>query len=248
MPEPIACLPPDDPRVSRGLFTAAQAASWLTIPSSTFRAWVHGYEQRLPGRCVVSGQPILLSLPARSSDRSSEVAIPFLGLVEGLVLRAFRRAGVPLQRIRPALERLDRELGLKHALASDRLAIHGPEILYDYGARRDPDGIGEVVTVRSGQCVFAPIVCDSLRRIGYGGDHWAERVELPGYAVARVVVDLELAGGRPALEGVRVPVEDVVQRWVDGESMTGLAAAFGLPVAELEDVLRRATRRRDAWP
>jgi uncharacterized protein (DUF433 family) len=240
MSEPIASLPADDPRLSLRLFTVAEAAGWLTVPRSTFHGWVHGYEHRAPGgRCVVCG-PIVLSLAAAARGQP---AVPFLGLVEGLVLNAFRRAGVPLQRIRPALDRLDQELGMRHALASDRLTTDGLEVLYDYGAVLDPGGIGQLVTVRSGQRVFAPMVSEHLRRIRYAGDRWAERVELPGYAVARVVVDLGVARGRPVLEPTRIPVEDVLHRWIAGDSLAELADDFGLDVAELEDVIRAATRR-----
>lgn len=237
--EPIASLPSDDPRVSLRLCTVAEAAGWLTVPRSTFHGWVHGYEHRSPGGRRLAGGPIVLSLAAGRG----QPAVPFLGIVEGLVLNAFRRVGVPLQRIRPALDRLDQELGLRHALASDRLTTDGLEVLYDYGAVLDPEGIGELVTVRSGQRVFAPVVSEYLRRIRYAGDHWAERVELPGYAVARVVVDLRVAHGRPVLEPARIPVEDVLHRWIAGDSLAELADDFGLDVAELEDVIRAATRR-----
>src|SRR5262249_8915518 len=165
----IAALPPSDPRVSRGLFTVTDAAGWLTVPRSTFPGWVYGYEREERGGC---GQPIVLSLPARRG----EPAVPFLGLAEGLVLNAFRRGGVPLQRIRPALERLDREMGLRHALASDRLFTDGVEVLFDYGARLQPASISELVTARSGQRVFAPLVREYLRRISYADDHWASHL------------------------------------------------------------------------
>jgi uncharacterized protein (DUF433 family) len=45
------------------------------------------------------------------------------------------------------------------------------------------------------------------------------------------------------LEPSRVPVEHVLQRWIDGESMAELAAGLGIPHAEIEDVVRAATRR-----
>ena len=240
--QPAVNLPPDDPRTSVRLFTVTEAAGWLTVPRSTLHGWVYGYEHHQPRGRAIAGRPIVLVLPAGRG----QPAVPFLGLVEGLVLNAFRRAGVPLQRIRPALERLDEEMGLHHALASDRLTTDGAEILYDYGAVLDPEGIGELVTVRSGQRVFAPVVLDYLRRIRYADDHWAERVELPGYALARVAVSLDVAHGRPVLEPSRVPVEDVLHRWIAGDSMAELADDLGLAGAELEDVIRAATRRCSA--
>lgn len=239
MSDTIASLPADDPRLSLRLFTVAEAAAWLTVPRSTFHGWVHGYEHHPAGGRWVVGRPIVLSLAAGRG----QPAVPFLGLVEGLVLNGFRRAGVPLQRIRPALERLDQEMGLRHALASDRLATDGAEVLYDYGALLHPEGIGELVTVRSGQRVFAPVISDHLRRIRYASDHWAEQVELPGYALARVVVNLDVAHGRPVLERAHLPVEDILRRWIAGDCLAELAGDFGLDGAELEDVIRAATRR-----
>jgi uncharacterized protein (DUF433 family) len=239
VPSPLA-LPVDDPRVTLRLFTVAEAAGWLSVPRTTFHGWVHGYEQVRPSGRRVAGAPIVASLPARRGQS----AVPFLGLVEGLVLNAFRRSGIPLQRIRPALERLDRELGLRHALASDRLTTDGAEVIYDYGAVLDPGGIGDLVTVRNGQRVFAPVVHEQLRRIRYGGDHWARAVELPGYRVARVLVDLDVAHGRPVLTPSRIPVEDVLHRWIAGDSLAELGADLRLGGPELEDVIRAATRRR----
>ncbi|HEY7199568.1 MAG TPA: DUF433 domain-containing protein [Candidatus Dormibacteraeota bacterium] len=234
--ETISDLSPDDPRVTRGLFTVTEAAGWLSIPRSTLHDWVDGR------RGAPHERPIVLTVPAARG----EPAVPFLGLAEGMVLRAFRRGGVPLQRVRDALERLDRDLGLRHALASDRLASDGAELLYDHRARFEPGGDGGLVTVRSGQLVFAPVVRESLRRIQYGRDGWAERLLLPGYSVVSVVVTPHLAGGRPVLERSGIPVENVVGRWLGGESLEELAADLGLDGAEIEDVVRAATRRRAA--
>ncbi|HXM55436.1 MAG TPA: DUF433 domain-containing protein [Candidatus Dormibacteraeota bacterium] len=234
---PIAALPPSDPRVGRGLFTVTDAAGWLTVPRSTFHGWVYGYEREERGAC---GRPIVLSLPARRG----EPAVPFLGLAEGLVLNALRRGGVPLQRIRPALERLDQEMGLRHALASDRLTTDGVEVLYEYGARQDPAaGLGGLATVRNGQLVLAPVVRAYLSRVQYGSDGWAERLELPGYAVASVVIDPGVAGGRPVLADSHIPVEQIVQRWLAGASLPAVADTFALRTAVVEDVIRAATRR-----
>jgi len=74
-----------------------------------------------------------------SAASQGGAVVPFIGLAEGYVLAALRKAGVSLQRIRPALNHLQRELGLEHALASRRLYTDGAEVLYDYAERQaDP--------------------------------------------------------------------------------------------------------------
>ena len=54
----------------------------------------------------MKGVPIVTSL---SSERPGQPTIPFVGLSEALVLAAVRSSGVPLQRVRPALEVLSRD-------------------------------------------------------------------------------------------------------------------------------------------
>ncbi len=58
--------------------------------------------------------------------------MPFIGFAEAFVLASFRRAGLPLQRICPAVEALAREIGVEHALASKRLYTAGAQVLFDY--------------------------------------------------------------------------------------------------------------------
>ncbi|HEY3610569.1 MAG TPA: hypothetical protein VGL06_23910, partial [Pseudonocardiaceae bacterium] len=146
-------------RFSTALYTASEAARYLDVPASTLSSWAHGYRNRPPGRREVVGAPILTTLP-RQAVRLP--AIPFIGLAEGAVLTAIRRSGVPMQRIRPALEQLDARFGLSHALASRRLYTDGAEVLFDYAEATDDPGLvraaRELVVVRNGQAVFNEIV------------------------------------------------------------------------------------------
>jgi len=238
MSKQIDRLPVDDPRVRFGLFTIGEAAVYLRVPPSTFQTWVKGYERRAPGQQTTVGRAIVASL----SVPLGQPSIPFIGLAEGLVLAAFRRAGVPLQRIRPALERLDAEIGLEHALASKRLYTDGAEVLFDFAAKEEEEVIRDLVTVRNGQRVFVPVIRDYLHRITYAPDRWAKQLLLPGYETSRVVVDVERAFGRPIIESTRVPVEELVDRWLAGDSIAELVSDFGLTPGEVEDVIRAATR------
>jgi uncharacterized protein (DUF433 family) len=168
--------------------------------------------------------------------------VPFIGLAEGFVLAAFREAGVPLQRIRPAIIRLQEELGIEHVLASRSLYTDGAELLYDYAESTGdtPDGKSarQLVVVRNNQQVFQEVVDAYLRRIDFASDGWARAIHLPQYKNADVVVDPERSFGIPIFARGAARVEVVLGRFKAGESIESLSEEFGIPTAELLDVLR----------
>ncbi len=229
----------DDLRFKEPLYTIAEAARTLDVPAATFQTWARGYVRRPSGRPAVIGQPIVTALP--SSGRAASV--PFVGLAEGYVLAAIRRQGVPLQRIRPALDVLQQELGLAHALASRRLYTDGAEVLFDYAAQAHDESARELVVVRHGQRVFTEVIDAYLRRIEFATDGWAQRIRLPQYRRAEVIADPRFGFGQPAFIHGRAKVSDVLERFWAGEDLTSLSQEFGVPPIELEDAVRVASRR-----
>jgi uncharacterized protein (DUF433 family) len=215
--------------VARPIFTLRETAGYLAVPKSTIHDWAR----------PAGAKPSLITVFPR---RGAQATVPFIGFAEAYVLSAFRRAGVPLQRIRPAVDALSRAIGLEHALASKRLYTDGAEVLYDYAAKREDDELLELVVVRTGQHQFSEIVRDYLQRVTYGGDGWASRVRLPTYQRAEVVVDPRIAFGLPLVVHGGARVEDLVDRFVAGDSVTDIADDFGVPPEEVEDVIRVATR------
>ena len=187
---------------------------------------------------IVRGKPVITALGA-SGQRGP--AIPFVGLAEGYALSAIRKAGVPLQRIRPALDRLEREFGIHNALASQRLYTDGVEVLYDYTQQVEDDvpaSRRDLVVVRDGQGVFAEVVREYLKRITWGADGYAVAIPLPGYAQAEVVADIRRGFGQPTFMHGGARVEDVLSLFYAGESAATVAAEFGLSVTEVEDAIR----------
>jgi len=226
------------------LYTVAEAARYLDVPASTLGTWAHGYRRAPVGRQVVTGAPVVTTV-AKQSPRAPD--IPFIGLAEGLVLAAMRRSGVPLQRIRPALVRLGEQFGLTHALASRQLYTDGAEVLFDYANARDADpgaahAARELVVVRNDQHVFNDIVAGYLRRLEYGGDRYPRMIGLPAYRVAEVVVDPTRGFGQPIFTHGGARLDDVLGMFRAGEPLEVAAEEYGVPLDELEDVLRIATR------
>ena len=81
-----------DSRFTVPLYTVAEAARFLGVPASTMGTWAKGYVRRPAGRAPVEGAPIVTSLAAGPRFPT----VPFVGLAEGMVVAAFRRAGVSL--------------------------------------------------------------------------------------------------------------------------------------------------------
>jgi uncharacterized protein (DUF433 family) len=220
----------DDPRVAQAVFTLRETAGYLDVPKSTIHDWARPARRQAP---------LITCFP----PRGRQATVPFIGFAEAYVLSAFRRAGVPLQRIRPAVQALESTIGIEHALASRSLYTDGAEVLYDF-AEREADDLLELqlVVVRTGQHQFSEVVRDYLQRITYGEDGWASRVRLPSYGPAEVVVDPKIAFGLPLVVHGGARVEDLVDRFVAGDSVAEIADDFGVPAGEVEAVIRVATR------
>jgi uncharacterized protein (DUF433 family) len=206
------------------------------VPTSTFATWAKGYVRRPAARPTVSGEPIVTSLPA---DRGYP-SVPFVGLAEAMILAAFRHAGVSLQHIRKAVAIMQREIGLEHALASQRLYTDGAVILYDYAETEPDEEFGGLTEVVTRQRVFAPVVEEYLRRIQYDRDGWAARLVSPATMSPLVAVDPDRSFGQPIFIHGGARVEDVLDRWRAGEPLREVAEDFGVPPEDVEDILRVA--------
>jgi uncharacterized protein (DUF433 family) len=246
-----------DPHYRVALYRKAEAARIVDVPASTLRHWADGYtfsgnsaamrarragidRESLHFSDASTVRQGLITVAAPATPRGP--TIPFIGLTEAYVLASFREAGVPMQRIRPAIYRLEEEMGLTQALASERLRTDGAEVLYDYGQHTDDpaekDAVGDLVVVRNGQRVFRPIVRDYLRRVTYR-DGWARIINV-GRGKIDVTVDPWINGGQPTLARRGIAVADVLSRIRAGEPSKAVAADYGLRISEVTALLELA--------
>lgn len=231
-------------RFRTALYSVPEAARYLGVPPATFSTWAHGYVRRPPRRPDVVDAPIVTTV--KGGAPRGTATVPFIGLAEGLVLAAIRRAGVPLQRIRPALTRLQNEIGLDHVLASRSLYTDGAEVLFDFaeeqGETAEARSARQLVVVRKGQHVFSEVINDYLVRVEFAGDGYAQAIRLPRYEEASVVADPRRGFGQPTFTHGGARLEDVLGLFQAGEPLEVVAQEYGVPPAELEDALRVATR------
>lgn len=220
----------DSLRFQKPLYTVTEAAGYLGVPHSTFETWVRGYLRRPTGRKAVHGEPLVTSVPGEG------FTIPFIGLAEGMVLAAFRETGLPLQRIRPALERLRTGNELQHALASDHLYTDGAEVLYDYARAHGDKQLRLLTVVRSGQRVFHEVIERYLKRITYEGG-WAVRLILPTTDEPLLIADPERAFGQPIFIHGGARLADVRGRIRAGEDEAAVAEDYAVPLEDVQAAL-----------
>jgi uncharacterized protein (DUF433 family) len=152
-----------------------------------------------------------------------------------------RETGIPLQRIRPALEQLEQDMGVEHALASNHLYTDGAEVLFDYAEASGDKQLRLLTVVRSGQRVFHDIISDYLTRIEYDGG-WASRLTLPTTKDQLLVADPERAFGQPIFIHGGARLADVIGRIQAGEDPEAVANDYGVPLTDVQAALAAPTR------
>ncbi len=219
-----------DSRFAVPLFTPAELATYVGPPESTIRNWLG----------LAKAPAVVTRVPESLHPRAASV--PFIGLAEAFVLSAFRASGLPLQRIRPAVDRLRREVDLPHALASKHVLTDGAEILYEYG-RENGDAVAkDLVVVRNQQVVFREVVQDYLRCITWTDDGYTGSLLLPRYGSANVVVDPLRNFGQPMFSEGGARLEDVLDLFYAGEPIDVVAHEYGVERDQIEAAVRAAGR------
>lgn len=227
----------EDIRFTVPLYTLTDASRHLVVPRPTLETWANGYERRPKKRPVVKGEPIITALPA---THHGAAILPFIGIAEAYVLNAFRRAGVPMQRIRPSIDWLVSNVG-PHALASQDLYTDGAEVLWNFAQRSgqgSPDDrlVRHLIVPRSGQYVFKDIVQHYLQQIRFD-DKYARSIRLPQFGAANVVLDPCRGYGQPVFDGSGARVADALGPLRAGETFEAVAADYGVSVSNLRDAL-----------
>jgi uncharacterized protein (DUF433 family) len=210
-------------RFSRPLLSMVDAARHLGIPRQTFHRWARGYER---------GGPLLHVVDSGSLRQAS---VPFIALAEAWVLEGLRQAGVRPQRIRPALERLQREFGREYVLVSPALGTDGISVLWDFSKTEAGAGLIEGAT---GQQVMREIVQDYLRYVGFGADGYPSHLDLKPFEPTKVVVDPYRSSGQPVFAGSGAKVANVAAMLKAGEDPAIVAEEHGVGI----DAVRAAAR------
>ncbi|HEX3779983.1 MAG TPA: DUF433 domain-containing protein [Pseudonocardiaceae bacterium] len=213
----------EDVRFSRALLSMADAARDLGIARQTFHRWARGYER---------GGPLL---HVDFAENRRQASVPFIALAEAWVLEGLRQAGVRPQRIRPALEQLQRQFGREYVLASRELATDGISVLWDFSRTKAGEGLIEGGT---GQGVIREIVADYLRYVSWGNDEYPTQLELKTFEPAKVIIDPFRSSGQPVVAGSGAKVANIAAMLKAGENPDVVAEEHGVGI----EAVRAAAR------
>ena len=203
------------------ILTARETARYLGMPESTLDVWLLDRGQ----------QPLVHAV---RPEKRGWPRVPFVGVVEAYVLRAFRDLKVPMDDIRRAAELVREEFDDPFALAHRRIATDGVALFVRMADE-------SFVHARDRQLALPEVLREHLRYIEWDSDGNAQRLHLRNFPqAADVIIDPRFGWGSPVLADTKVKIEDLVTLWRMGEKFTTIADEYGLTVDVVEDVLRLA--------
>jgi uncharacterized protein (DUF433 family) len=201
-------------------YSVAEAARFLKLPPATLRTWtlgriypIHAGEGRF--------QPLIRPASTRPP------LLSFWNLIEAHVLRALRTEhGVALKQVRQAVRFAEKELDVERLLLSPELRSRAGELFLER--------YGELINLsRSGQMAMRQMLEAHLVRIEWDASRFPVRLhpflskEIPHSAMP-VVIDPEVAFGRPVVTGHGVSTAAITGRIDAGETPAEVAADYGM--------------------
>lgn len=201
----------------------------LRLPIATLRSWVVGRDY--PKTQGVGHFPPLIQAAARRPPLLS-----FWNLIEAHVLRSLRSEhGVSLRDVRRALTYAERELKIERLLLDKRLLTEGGQLFLEH--------YGKLINLSaSGQLAMRRLFEAHLKRVEWGERQFPIRLYpfVTGSAESSarpIMIDPEVAFGRPVVARVGVSTRAIAERLDAGESVDDLASDYGLEPSEIEEAV-----------
>lgn len=207
----------------------AEAARYVRLPAATLRSWLVGREYpKADGK----GKFHPLIKPAKREP----LQLSFYNLVEAHVLRALRTEhGVALAALRSAIAYAEKKERIDRLLLSPELRTHAGQVFLDRYV--------ELINLSaSGQLAIRKTFEDHLARVEW--DKWKFPVRLFPYGSSAlrgeqrpIVIDPQIAFGRPIVPSAGVSVLAIADRIDAGETVEAVAQDYDLSPEEVEQAV-----------
>jgi uncharacterized protein (DUF433 family) len=167
------------------------------------------------------------------THRERRAALSYMQLIEMAVVAAFRKAGVPMKRIRAAREYAARTLKSEFPFAEYSFKEEGKHLWLDSG--QIDVKAGTVVSADQGGQLAWETVIGRLREFEYEKHGIVLKWHVAGPS-SPIVIDPRVSFGAPAIKGT--PTWVIRGRWDAGESDTDIAEDFGIKKEDVKEALK----------
>jgi uncharacterized protein (DUF433 family) len=250
----ISCKPRDDifkikmnatAYNSLGIYTLAEAAHLVSVPSRSINQWLYGYDYSKKTEAVTTQKHVNpLWSPQYDVAQWGEKIIGFRDLLELRVVREFIQHGVPVLVIRKCFETARAIFNDPYPMTALRFATDGKTIFSEAVKSKD---IQEMMDLHKRQYVFGHIIKPSL----YDGIEYDERHARRWYPEIKkrdIVIDPERHFGKPILAEVGVPTAAIYACFkaegADKAAATMAGRIFEIPTKQVEAAVRFEERLR----
>jgi len=209
-------------------YSLSEAARYLKLPAATLRSWV-------VGRAYPKGESVATFRPLLKPARKQPPLLSFYNLIEAHVLRSLRTEhGVAIRELRRAIAYAERTLKIERLLLNKDLRTHAGEVFLDE--------YGKLISLStSGQMAMRRLLEEHLKRVEW--DQWQFPVRLYPYVSAEptterpIVIDPNIAFGRPVVIRAGISTEAIAGRIDAGETVEALAEDYDLKPEEIEEAV-----------
>ena len=211
--------------LDREIYGFGQVDRILELSRGTAKRWIDGYE-RLGRRYD----------PVVRPEHTGSQTVTWGEFVETRLISEYRSAGINIFRMRPAIEALRQEFGMRHPLATARpfLDIAGFELVQRVQDETNLDR-SLCFVIRSKQMILPSMALQRFQRVAeYDEEGTVIRFNLAD----NVVLDPDYASGEPTIRGRRLRVFDIVEAAAAGESGESIKAMWNLTDEQYSDAVR----------
>lgn len=228
----------------RPVYGFGQVDRILGVRAGTSQRWIDGYR-----RSGKSYPPVI------RTEQTGVETVTWGEFIEARLLAEYRDEGVPLVKMRPAVEKLREELNTPYPLASAKtwLAVEGRELV-----RKVEETVGlhrrlRLVVVRNDQEMLAwsPQAQDFAESLQWGdpdpgtGSQPVITSLNPDPEIRDVVVNPLRRFGEPSTRGV--PTEVIRELYVAGDPIEMIAELYELPTQFVEAAVRYELKTAGAY-
>lgn len=211
-------------------YSIPEAAWYIGMPRSTLATWVRG--RSYPSAGGEQWWEHLIVRPDPNDPRLS-----FSNLAEAYVLNALRKQySVRMPDVRTALTYAAEHYQIPRFLLSEHLRVVQGNVFLER--------LGRLINVgKSGQEGIPEILASYLDRIEWNKAGFAARLSPvtqldPARSPKFVVIDPNIAFGRPIIRKKAIKTATISERFQVGESILEIAQDYDLDIAEIEEAIR----------